>query len=76
VIRLTGGRIVDPANKRDEIGDIWIDDNGTLAEAAAQGSPRTGRDRLGIFEARLPQMRVQVDESGRDEQALRDKIRA
>jgi len=27
LIRLNGGRIVDPANGRDEIGDLWIRDD-------------------------------------------------
>jgi dihydroorotase len=34
MIRLVGGRIVDPANKRDEIGDLWIGDDGRLVESA------------------------------------------
>ncbi len=25
-VRIAGGRIIDPANKRDEIGDLWIAD--------------------------------------------------
>ena len=26
IVRIAGGRIIDPANKRDEIGDLWIGD--------------------------------------------------
>ncbi|WP_137391780.1 formylmethanofuran dehydrogenase subunit A [Rhodoligotrophos defluvii] len=31
MIRLKGGRIIDPANGRDEIGDLWIDDDRIIA---------------------------------------------
>jgi dihydroorotase len=37
VIRLVGGRIVDPASGRDEVGDIWIDDGLIQEKAASNG---------------------------------------
>jgi len=37
MIRLAGGRVIDPANARDEVGDVWID-GGRIVEP-----PRDGR---------------------------------
>ena len=37
VVRITNGRIVDPANQRDEIADIWIAE-GIIADASLSGS--------------------------------------
>ncbi len=34
MMRLVGGRIIDPGNRRDEVGDVWIDD-GVLAERSS-----------------------------------------
>jgi formylmethanofuran dehydrogenase subunit A len=34
MIRLAGGRVIDPANDRDEIGDIWIDGDRIVAAPA------------------------------------------
>ncbi len=36
VIRIFGGRIVDPANGRDEIGDLWIKDDRIIAPPSAE----------------------------------------
>jgi hypothetical protein len=38
-------------------------------EAAVRGGREAGRDRLGVLEARLPEMRVEVREPGRDDDA-------
>jgi len=35
-IRITNGRIIDPANDRDEIGDLWIEDGVIVAESKIQ----------------------------------------
>ena len=40
---LKGGRIIDPFNDRDEIGDLWIEDGRIIARAA--GAP-AGRRRM------------------------------
>jgi dihydroorotase len=37
VIRLVGGRIIDPASGRDEIGDVLIDNDRLIAQAAPNG---------------------------------------
>ena len=37
-LRIAGGRIIDPANKRDEIGDVWISDGVFVATSTADGS--------------------------------------
>jgi dihydroorotase len=37
-LRIAGGRIIDPANKRDEIGDVWIS-NGVFIAAPTGDSP-------------------------------------
>jgi len=39
LIRLAGGRVIDPANNRDEIGDVWIKDGRIVAPATELGSP-------------------------------------
>jgi dihydroorotase len=36
-LRIAGGRIIDPANKRDEIGDVWISDGVFAAKPNADG---------------------------------------
>ena len=44
-IRIRGGRIIDPANQRDEVGDLFIDAGGivdTLTGAAAEEIDATG----------------------------------
>ena len=38
-LRLAGGRIIDPANKRDEIGDVWISDGVFVATPTADDPP-------------------------------------
>ena len=38
LIRLSGGRVIDPANGRDGIGDIWIKDD-RIVEAPANETP-------------------------------------
>ena len=38
-LRLAGGRIIDPANKRDEIGDVWISDGVFVATPTEDGPP-------------------------------------
>ncbi len=38
-LRIAGGRIIDPANKRDEIGDVWISDGVFVATPTADGPP-------------------------------------
>ena len=38
-LRIAGGRIIDPANKRDEIGDVWISDGVFVAKPTADGPP-------------------------------------
>ena len=35
MLRIAGGRIIDPANKRDEIGDVWISDGVFVAAPTA-----------------------------------------
>lgn len=49
MIRLVGGRIVDPANERDEVADLFIDD-GVLAKHA-NGGPDTVIDVSGFIVA-------------------------
>ena len=39
ILHITNGRIIDPANQRDETGDLWIAD-GVIADPAALGSAR------------------------------------
>jgi dihydroorotase len=38
-LRIAGGRIIDPANNRDEIGDVWISDGVFAATPSTDGSP-------------------------------------
>ena len=38
-LRIAGGRIIDPANKRDEIGDVWISDGVFVATPTADSQP-------------------------------------
>ena len=38
-LRIAGGRIVDPANKRDEIGDVWISNGVFVATPPADNAP-------------------------------------
>ena len=38
-LRIAGGRIIDPANKRDEIGDVWISDGVFVATPTEDGPP-------------------------------------
>ena len=40
--RIKGAHIVDPANRRDEIGDLWIRDE-TIVAAPQDGAKRTKR---------------------------------
>jgi len=37
IVRIAGGRIIDPANKRDEIGDLWIGDGLIIDSPGAEG---------------------------------------
>ncbi|MGB8277003.1 MAG: formylmethanofuran dehydrogenase subunit A [Methylovirgula sp.] len=46
LIRLSGGRVIDPANGRDGIGDIWIRDD-RIVEAAAGETPDMVHDVTG-----------------------------
>src|SRR4029450_6537664 len=39
MLRITGGRIIDPANKRDEVGDVWISDGVFVATPTADSVP-------------------------------------
>jgi formylmethanofuran dehydrogenase subunit A len=41
MIRLKGGRIIDPAHGRDEIGDVWIDGDRIVAPPADGGAHQT-----------------------------------
>jgi formylmethanofuran dehydrogenase subunit A len=45
LIRLKGGRIIDPANRRDEVGDLWIRDDRIVA------SPEPGVQADDAFDA-------------------------
>jgi dihydroorotase len=38
-LRIAGGRIVDPANKRDEFGDVWISNGVFVATPPADSAP-------------------------------------
>jgi dihydroorotase len=38
-LRIAGGRIIDPANNRDEIGDVWISDGIFVATPTADRAP-------------------------------------
>src|SRR5207237_3123685 len=49
VIRLTGGRILDPANGRDEVADVFIDENRIVDRA--NGSAETVIDVSGFVVA-------------------------
>lgn len=40
ILRITNGRIIDPANKRDEIADLWIAD-GVIAEESKIQNPKS-----------------------------------
>ena len=42
LIRLKGGRVIDPAHGRDAVGDVFIDDGRIVAAPAAGRAP--GRD--------------------------------
>src|SRR5258708_23835795 len=44
--RITGGRIIDPANGRDETGDIWMRD-GRIVEAPPGGNADATYDATG-----------------------------
>jgi formylmethanofuran dehydrogenase subunit A len=44
--RIAGGRIIDPANERDEVGDIWMRD-GTIVEAPIGARPDATYDAAG-----------------------------
>ena len=39
MLRIAGGRIIDPANERDEIGDVWISDGVFVATPTADSVP-------------------------------------
>ena len=39
MIRLKGGRVVDPKNGRDAVGDVWIDGE-RIVDAPANGARR------------------------------------
>jgi formylmethanofuran dehydrogenase subunit A len=41
MIRLEGGRIIDPKNRRDEIGDLWIDGERIVAPPAGATADQT-----------------------------------
>ncbi len=43
ILQITNGRIIDPANKRDEAGDIWIAD-GVIADPEALGEAKAGAE--------------------------------
>ena len=45
LIRLSGGRVIDPANRRDEIGDLWIRER-RIVDAAARRTPDANPRRL------------------------------
>ncbi|HET9523484.1 MAG TPA: dihydroorotase [Terrimicrobiaceae bacterium] len=40
IVRITNGRVIDPANGRDEVADVWIAD-GVIANPSAISSPET-----------------------------------
>jgi dihydroorotase len=50
-ILIAGGRIVDPAADRDEVGDLWIRD-GRVAEITPARTPPSGRRGLLVLDAR------------------------
>ncbi len=37
IVRITNGRVIDPANGRDEVADVWIAD-GVIADPSAISS--------------------------------------
>jgi len=41
LIKIAGGRILDPANQRDEVGDLWIQDEHIAAPPADGGADET-----------------------------------
>ena len=40
IVRITNGRVIDPANRRDEVADVWIAD-GVVADPSSVSSPDT-----------------------------------
>ena len=42
MMRLVGGRIIDPASGRDEVGDLWIDEAGHIAEPTSYTNGTNG----------------------------------
>ena len=40
IVRITNGRVIDPANRRDEVADVWIVD-GVVADPPTINSPDT-----------------------------------
>ena len=47
--RIAGGRIVDPANGRDETGDIWFEDGRIIAPPPADRTPDATHDATGAI---------------------------
>ena len=48
LVHLKGGHIIDPANKRDEIGDLWMRDGVIAAPPASATSPDETVDAAGL----------------------------
>ena len=65
---IKGGRIIDPANGRDEIADLWISD-GKIRTSAPEGEIETTIDASGrIVVPGLIDMHVHLREPGREDQ--------
>ncbi len=45
ITKITGGRIIDPANGRDEIGDLWIED-GVIVDSSQIQNPKSEIDEI------------------------------
>lgn len=41
ILKITNGRIIDPANKRDEIADLWIENGRILADESKVQGPKS-----------------------------------
>ena len=64
---IKGGRIIDPANGRDEVGDLWIED-GKICSSPSNGKAATTIDASGkVVTPGLIDMHVHLREPGRED---------
>ncbi|MBI4553623.1 MAG: dihydroorotase [Candidatus Latescibacteria bacterium] len=83
LVVIRGGRIVDPASGRDEVGDVWMED-GRMIERPSDAREETGGRRPFVIDARgkvvtpgLIDMHVHLREPGReDKETIQSGARA